>query len=127
MPLQIKKLKAALVRAGFAQRSGKESHTVWTHPDTPALSLIISGKDGDDAQLYQVKRGKKCPGDDGKNALKMRGLVLPLIGFVQARRCWTTHSFEERAFPHPQKALQKRGTSGSDTVKEDQEKPVFDE
>jgi len=68
MPLKIKKLKAALARAGFVQRPGKGSHTVWAHPEIPELSLTISGKDGDDAQPYQVK--------DVKNALGMLGKTL---------------------------------------------------
>jgi predicted RNA binding protein YcfA (HicA-like mRNA interferase family) len=66
MPLKIKKLKASLARAGFVQRSGKGSHTVWAHPDIPALSLTISGKDGDDAKPYQVKDVRDALGMVGK-------------------------------------------------------------
>ena len=50
-----------LSKAGFTYRSGKGSHTVWSHPLLP-YSLTLSGKDGADADLYQEK--------DVKNALK---------------------------------------------------------
>jgi len=50
-----------LKKAGFISRSGKGSHTVWSHPLLD-YSLIISGKDGKDADRYQEK--------DVKNALK---------------------------------------------------------
>ena len=54
MPPKIRELKANLAKAGFEMRPGKGSHTVWVHP---ALSdeITISGKDGDDAQKYQIK------------------------------------------------------------------------
>lgn len=54
MPLKIKKLKAALSKAGFVMRPGKGSHTVWKHPALPGLEITLSGQDGDDAQRYQV-------------------------------------------------------------------------
>ncbi len=50
-----------LLKAGFSYRSGKGSHTVWSHPLLP-YSLTLSGKDGADADRYQEK--------DVKNALK---------------------------------------------------------
>lgn len=50
-----------LSKAGFTYRSGKGSHTVWSHPLLP-YSLTLSGKDGGDADRYQEK--------DVKNALK---------------------------------------------------------
>lgn len=50
-----------LKKAGFSCRSGKGSHTVWSHP-LLEYSLTISGKDGADADRYQEK--------DVKNALK---------------------------------------------------------
>ncbi len=50
-----------LLKAGFNYRSGKGSHTVWSHPLLP-YSLTLSGKDGADADRYQEK--------DVKNALK---------------------------------------------------------
>lgn len=54
MPQKIRELKAALARAGFVMRPGKGSHTVWVHPDL-VDEVTISGKDGADAQKYQVK------------------------------------------------------------------------
>jgi predicted RNA binding protein YcfA (HicA-like mRNA interferase family) len=65
MPLKIKKLKAALARAGFIQRPAKGSHTMWVHPALPESPITISGKDGDDAQKYQIK--------DVRDALKKVG------------------------------------------------------
>lgn len=55
MPPKIKKLKAALSKAGFYPRSAKGSHTLWRHPADPAIRVTLSGKDGDDAQKYQVE------------------------------------------------------------------------
>ena len=56
-----RELKALLLRAGFTYRSGKGSHTVWSHPKLP-YSLTLSGKDGDDADRYQER--------DVRNALR---------------------------------------------------------
>ncbi|HAC65705.1 MAG TPA: hypothetical protein DCF68_19785 [Cyanothece sp. UBA12306] len=61
MPKKIRELKSMLLKAGFNYRSGKGSHTVWSHPLLP-YSLTLSGKDGADADRYQEK--------DVKNALK---------------------------------------------------------
>jgi len=61
VPKKIRELKSMLKKAGFISRSGKGSHTVWSHPLLD-YSLIISGKDGKDADRYQEK--------DVKNALK---------------------------------------------------------
>ncbi|MGB5592577.1 MAG: type II toxin-antitoxin system HicA family toxin [Crocosphaera sp.] len=61
MPKKIRELKSILLKAGFSYRSGKGSHTVWSHPILP-YSLTLSGKDGADADRYQEK--------DVKNALK---------------------------------------------------------
>jgi predicted RNA binding protein YcfA (HicA-like mRNA interferase family) len=55
MPPKIRKLKAALSKAGFQWRPDKGSHTFWAHPDLPEDELTISGKDGDDAKPYQIK------------------------------------------------------------------------
>ena len=52
MPKKLRELKASLLRAGFACRSGKGSHTVWGHPDL-AVRIVLSGKDGNDAKPYQ--------------------------------------------------------------------------
>ncbi|MEJ6480332.1 type II toxin-antitoxin system HicA family toxin [Nostoc punctiforme UO1] len=60
MPKKIRELKAMLLKAGFTYRSGKGSHTVWSHP-LLLYSLTLSGKDGADADRYQEK--------DVKNAL----------------------------------------------------------
>ncbi len=64
MPKKIRELKTMLLKAGFDYRSGKGSHTVWSHPLLP-YSLTLSGKDGADADRYQEK--------DVKNALKDLG------------------------------------------------------
>lgn len=61
MPKKIRELKAMLLKAGFTYRSGKGSHTVWSHP-LLEYSLTMSGKDGTDADRYQEK--------DVKNALR---------------------------------------------------------
>jgi predicted RNA binding protein YcfA (HicA-like mRNA interferase family) len=65
VPLKIKKLKAALSKAGFYSRSAKGSHTVWRHPIFTEIRVTISGKDGDDAQQYQL--------DDVRDALRKVG------------------------------------------------------
>jgi predicted RNA binding protein YcfA (HicA-like mRNA interferase family) len=54
MPKKIREIKAALLKAGFTVRSGKGSHTVWSHVKL-SYSLTISGKDGADADRYQEK------------------------------------------------------------------------
>ena len=54
MPMQIRELKAMLRKAGFEQRAGKGSHTVWSHPNLPE-KVVLSGQDGNDAKPYQVK------------------------------------------------------------------------
>lgn len=54
VPLKIRELKAKLSRAGFTQRSGKGSHTVWDHPSL-SDPVTISGHDGHDAKPYQIK------------------------------------------------------------------------
>jgi predicted RNA binding protein YcfA (HicA-like mRNA interferase family) len=54
MPKKIRELKGMLSKAGFSFRSGKGSHTVWSHPAF-ADKLTMSGNDGDDAKPYQEK------------------------------------------------------------------------
>jgi predicted RNA binding protein YcfA (HicA-like mRNA interferase family) len=54
MPRKIRELKSLLLKAGFIQEPGKGSHTKWFHPLLPG-KLILSGKDGADAKLYQEK------------------------------------------------------------------------
>ena len=41
-------------------RPGKGSHTVWEHPTYPAIKVTISGKDGNDAEPYQVDQVQKA-------------------------------------------------------------------
>lgn len=55
MPVKVRKLKAMLAKAGFIQRPAKGSHTMWVHSLLPELPVVISGKDGDDAEKYQIK------------------------------------------------------------------------
>ncbi len=62
VPLKIKKLKAALSKAGFYSRSAKGSHTMWKHPAFPELRVALSGRD---AQQYQI--------DDVRDALRKVG------------------------------------------------------
>jgi predicted RNA binding protein YcfA (HicA-like mRNA interferase family) len=54
MPRKIRELKKELQKAGFEQRKGKGSHTNWIHPKYPG-KVTLSGKDGNDAKLYQEK------------------------------------------------------------------------
>ena len=54
MPKKIRELKSILRRAGCQVRSGKGSHTVWTH-QLVSESITISGNDGDDAKPYQER------------------------------------------------------------------------
>jgi predicted RNA binding protein YcfA (HicA-like mRNA interferase family) len=66
MPLKVKKLKAALAKAGFVQRPAKGSHTMWVHPELPGNPVTISGKDGDDAEKYQIRDVRNALGKLGK-------------------------------------------------------------
>lgn len=61
MPKKIREWKALLLKAGFTYRSGKSSHTVWSHP-LLSYSITLSGKDGSDADRYQER--------DIRNALR---------------------------------------------------------
>lgn len=54
MPKKLRELKTMLRKAGFVQRAGKGSHTVWSHPDLSG-KIILSGKDGNDAKPYQER------------------------------------------------------------------------
>ena len=54
MPKKIRELKAMLRKAGFVQRTGRGSHSVWSHPDLPE-KIVLSGKAGDDAKPYQER------------------------------------------------------------------------
>ena len=52
MPKKIRELKTMLRKAGFGERAGKGSHTVWSHPALREV-VVLSGNDGDDAKRYQ--------------------------------------------------------------------------
>ncbi len=56
MPQKIRELKSKLQKAGFMllKKRGKGSHTMWEHPLLANL-VVISGKDGDDADRYQER------------------------------------------------------------------------
>ena len=54
MPKKIRELKGMLRKAGFDMRSGKGSHTVWSHVVIDE-SITVSGNDGDDAKPYQER------------------------------------------------------------------------
>lgn len=60
MPPKIRQLKATLSKAGFSSRPGKGSHTVWTKAEISDLEVTLSGKDGDDAEKYQIKQVQKA-------------------------------------------------------------------
>jgi predicted RNA binding protein YcfA (HicA-like mRNA interferase family) len=60
MPPKVRQLKAALQKAGFLVRPGKGSHTVWAHPSLPELEVTLCGKDGNDAEKYQIKLVQKA-------------------------------------------------------------------
>jgi predicted RNA binding protein YcfA (HicA-like mRNA interferase family) len=61
MPRKIRQLKADLQDAGFIllKKRGKGSHSMWEHP-LVRHAVIVSGKDGDDADRYQEKDVKKA-------------------------------------------------------------------
>lgn len=56
MPKKIRELKTILQQAGFVllKKRGKGSHTMWEHSLLPN-TLVISGKDSDDADRYQER------------------------------------------------------------------------
>jgi predicted RNA binding protein YcfA (HicA-like mRNA interferase family) len=59
MPRKIRELKAMLLKAGFIQRTGKGSHTIWIHEKMADMPITIAGKDGDDAKIYLEKQVKQ--------------------------------------------------------------------
>ena len=67
MPKKIRELKSILKKAGFTllKDRGKGSHTVWEHSNVEQ-NVILSGKDGKDAQKYQEKRVKEAV-EEAKN------------------------------------------------------------
>jgi predicted RNA binding protein YcfA (HicA-like mRNA interferase family) len=58
MPRKIRQLVADLVRAGFDDRGGKDSHRNFLHPKGPRVTL--SGNAGDDAKHYQEKQVRQA-------------------------------------------------------------------
>jgi len=59
MPKKIRELKQMLTQAGFSSRTGKGSHSNWTHP-LYSGRITISGKDGSDAKDYLEKEVKRA-------------------------------------------------------------------
>lgn len=59
MPRKIRQLESDLLKAGFTvvKGAGKGSHRKYIHPNVEGF-VIISGKAGDDAKLYQEKQVK---------------------------------------------------------------------
>jgi predicted RNA binding protein YcfA (HicA-like mRNA interferase family) len=55
MPKKIRELKSILLQAGFTCKPAKGSHSKWTHPKL-SKSIIIAGKDGNDAKQYLEKQ-----------------------------------------------------------------------
>jgi predicted RNA binding protein YcfA (HicA-like mRNA interferase family) len=60
MPVKVRKLKAELRKEGFYSRPGKGSHVVFYHDVDPSLRVTVSGRDGDDADAYQVFQVKSA-------------------------------------------------------------------
>jgi predicted RNA binding protein YcfA (HicA-like mRNA interferase family) len=58
LPRKIRQLKAELRKLGFVEdtRGGKGSHTKWTHPLIPGVTVLIAGHEGDDADYYQERQ-----------------------------------------------------------------------
>ena len=54
MPKKIRELKSILRKAGFKEKSGKGSHTKWSHSLLKG-KIVLSGNDGSDAKAYQEK------------------------------------------------------------------------
>jgi predicted RNA binding protein YcfA (HicA-like mRNA interferase family) len=59
MPRKIRELVRDLERAGFTDEGGKGSHRKFSHPKA-TKSVVIAGKDGDDAKQYQEKAVKRA-------------------------------------------------------------------
>jgi predicted RNA binding protein YcfA (HicA-like mRNA interferase family) len=60
MPKKIRALKSLLRKAGFTSRTGKGSHTVWTHARYMGDPIVLSGNEGRDAKRYQEKLGQEA-------------------------------------------------------------------
>ncbi len=63
MPRKNRELKEEYRKLGSTEdkRGGKGSHSKWTHPLLPTLTIVLSGQDGD-AKPYQER--------DLRNAIK---------------------------------------------------------
>jgi predicted RNA binding protein YcfA (HicA-like mRNA interferase family) len=55
MPKKIRELKTMLQQAGFTYKPAKGSHSKWIHQKL-SKSIIIAGKDGNDAKIYLEKQ-----------------------------------------------------------------------
>ena len=64
MPKKLRELRSQLRKAGFDWRPGKGSHGKWYHPKIRA-PLVISGNDGDDAQIDQEKLVERAIRESG--------------------------------------------------------------
>lgn len=56
MPRKLRELRTDLQRNGWRIDRQKGSHQTWEHSLVPDLSVVLAGKDGDDAQPYQVRK-----------------------------------------------------------------------
>lgn len=54
MPMKIRELIKQLEKAGFTNRGGKGSHRNFSHET--GGNVTVSGKTGDDAKPYQIKK-----------------------------------------------------------------------
>ena len=54
MPRKVRDIIRDLQKAGFVDRGGKGDHRNFVHPNV-TKPITISGKEGDDAKLYQEK------------------------------------------------------------------------
>ncbi|MEA5511213.1 type II toxin-antitoxin system HicA family toxin [Crocosphaera sp. UHCC 0190] len=59
MPKKVRELKQMLRKTGFIQKPGKGSHTNWVH-SLYSGKITVSGKDSEDAKLYQEKEVKQA-------------------------------------------------------------------
>ncbi|MGH2616166.1 MAG: type II toxin-antitoxin system HicA family toxin [Thermomicrobiales bacterium] len=62
MPRKLRQLKADYRKLGFTEdkRGGKGSHSKWTHPLLPGMTIVLSGRDGDDIEPYQERDWQKA-------------------------------------------------------------------
>jgi predicted RNA binding protein YcfA (HicA-like mRNA interferase family) len=59
MPRKIRELIRDLEHAGFVNRGGKGSHRKFSHPSVEK-SVVLAGKEGDDAKSYQERDVKRA-------------------------------------------------------------------